>query len=139
VKKISGRMVCEIMRLRGEELLELIKQEIARIEGRDAITGAVFTGGAVRMQSFERLAETILAMPVRTGKPDLSPKHIYQSAPSLPFSSGLKEEFSGPEYAAVIGLVLYGVNSMADPGGPMSGGVFSRMSGFFSNIIGRKK
>jgi cell division protein FtsA len=139
VKKISGKMVCEILRLRGEELLGLIKQEIGRIEGRDAITGAVFTGGCVLIQSFERLAETILAMPVRTGKPYLSPKHIYQSAPALPFSAGIKEEFSGPEYAAVIGLVLYGVNSMAETGGPVRDGVFTRMSGFFRNIIGRKK
>ncbi len=139
VKKISGRQACEILRLRGEELLELIKGEIARFEGRDSITGVVFTGGCVLMPSFERLAETMLAMPVRIGRPDLLPKHIYQSAPALPFATGIKEEFNGPEYAAVIGLILYGAGSMAETGGPGSEGLFNRMTGFLSNFMGKKR
>jgi cell division protein FtsA len=139
VKKVSGKLACEILHLRGEELLQIIKSEIARIEGRDAITGAVFTGGCVLMPSFERLAESILSMPVRTGKPDLAPKHIYQSAPALPFATGLKEEFNGPEYAAAIGLVLYGTNSMADAAGDTGSGVLTTMTGLLKNIMGRNK
>ena len=139
VKKISGRQVSEILKLRGEELLELIKVEIARFEGRDAITGVVFTGGCVLMPSFERLAETVLGMPVRIGRPDLAPKHIYQSAPTLPFATGIKEEFNGPEYAAVIGLILYGVGCMAETAGPGSEGLFNRMTGFLTDIMGERR
>jgi cell division protein FtsA len=139
VKKVSGRLACEILHMRGEELLQSIVSEIAQIEGRDAITGAVFSGGCVLMPNFERVAEGILSMPVRVGKPDLAPKHIYQSAPSLPFATGLKEEFNGPEYAAVIGLVLYGANSMAAAAGETGEGVLTKMTGFIKNIMGRKK
>jgi cell division protein FtsA len=139
VKKVSGMKACEILRMRGEELLELIRKEIAMFEGRDAITGIVFTGGGVLLPNFERLAETILAMPVRIGRPDLAPKHIYQSAPSLPFAPGLKEEFNGPEYAAVIGLILYGSGGAGETGRTGSEGLFNRMTGFFSNIMGKRK
>jgi cell division protein FtsA len=139
VKKVSGKLACEVLHLRGEELIELIKSEIDKIEGRDAITGVVFTGGCVMLPSFAKLAENILSMPVRIGKPDLAPKQIYQSEPSLPFATALREEFNGPEYAAVIGLVLYGSNSMAGAAGDTGDGVLNKMTGFLKNIMSRKK
>jgi cell division ATPase FtsA len=91
------------------------------------------------MPSFERLAETILSMPVRIGRPDLAPKHIYQSAPALPFATGIKEEFNGPEYAAVTGLIIYGAGSMKEAAGPRTEGLFNRMTGFLSNMMGKRR
>jgi hypothetical protein len=79
-------------------------------------------------------------MPVRIGRPDLSPKHTYPTAPSLPFVPGLKGEFNGPEYAAVVGLVIYGSASAFESAVWRSGdSLMNKMTGFFSNIIGKKK
>jgi cell division protein FtsA len=139
VKKISRGHVNAILRMRGEELLELIKEEIMKSGEGDSITGVVFTGGGILMPSFERLAEITLAMPVRIGKPAFSPGHIYQSEPSLPFAAGFKEEFSGPQYAAAIGLAIYGSGCMVDKTAPGKEGLFTRMTGFLSNIVGKNR
>jgi cell division protein FtsA len=139
VKKISGGDVCEILRMRGEELLGLIKDEITGAGDGEAITGVVFTGGGALMQSFERLAEQVLGMSVRIGRPDIAPKQVLQSAPSLPFTSDIKEEFNGPQYAAAAGLVLYGSGCMMEKMVPGEEGLFTKVTGFFSNIMGRKK
>lgn len=139
VRKMSMKLVAEIMHLRGEELIELIKKEIARLEGHDAVTGAVFTGGSVLIPSLDRLAESILSMPVKTGYPDLTPKHASSAAGSLPFVTGMKDQFNSPEYAAGIGLVLYGAGYAAGREGASGVGLITKMTGFFKNIIRRKK
>jgi cell division protein FtsA len=140
VKKVSRKFIVDVMRLRAEELLaELIKKEIVRLEGQDAVTGAVFTGGSVLIPSFERLAESLLSMPVRIGYPDLAPRNDSPSAVSMPFITGVKEQFNSPEYAAGIGLVLYGAGYAAGRAGASDSGLFTKMTGFLKNIMGRKK
>ncbi len=140
VKKISRKLIVDIMLLRAEELLvELIKQEIVRLEGQDAVTGAVFTGGGVLIPSFVRLAENLLSMPVRIGYPDLAPKNDTPSMGSMPFVTGVKEQFNSPEYAAGIGLVLYGAGYAADRTGALSEDLFTKMTDFLKNIVGIKK
>jgi len=139
VKKINCSHVNAILRMRGEELLELIRDEIKKSGEGDAVTGVVFTGGGVLIPAFERLAEVTLSMPVRTGRPELSPGKAYQTAPSLPFASGFKEEFSGPQYAAAVGLVIYGSGCMADRSAHGKEGLLTRMTGFLSDIMGKGK
>jgi cell division protein FtsA len=140
VKKITSSHISAILRMRGEELLELIKDEIKKSGEGDIITGVVFTGGSVLMPAFERLAEVTLSMPVRIGRPELAPGKVYQPEPSLPFSAGLKEEFSGPQYAAAIGLTIYGSGCVTERTAvPGNEGLFTRMSGFFSDIMGKNK
>ncbi len=138
VKKISGKLVSGIMHLRAEELLELIKKEVFQQGGWDSITGVVFSGGGVLIPSFGKLAETIFSMPVRIGNPDLSSGHAAQGSHSVPFVTGVKDQFNGPEYAAGIGLVLYGAGFNAGPEEP-DDGLLDKMTGFFRNIIGKKK
>ena len=139
VRKVSGKLVTRIIHLRAEELLELVKKEINRLQGQDAITGAVFTGGGVLVPFFERFAETFLSMPVRMGYPDLTFSNISQSEVRVPFVSGVKEPFNSPQYAAGIGMVLYGVGFAAGRQGPSDAGLFTKMTGFLKNLIGRKK
>jgi hypothetical protein len=78
-------------------------------------------------------------MPVRIGYPDLAPKNDSPSTGSMPFVTGVKEQFNSPEYAAGIGLVLYGAGYAADRTGALSDDLFTKMTGFLKNIIGIKK
>jgi|WetSurMetagenome_2_1015567.scaffolds.fasta_scaffold00069_36 cell division protein FtsA len=139
VKKISVGHINAILRMRGEELLELIKQEIAKSGEGETITGVVLTGGGILTPSFERLAEMTLSMPVRTGRPELAQGRAYQSELALPFASGVKEEFSGPQYAAAIGLVIYGSGYVTNRAEPGKEDILTRMTGFLSDIMGKKK
>ncbi|HTZ18851.1 MAG TPA: cell division protein FtsA, partial [Dissulfurispiraceae bacterium] len=139
VKKVSRKLITDILRLRAEELLELIKEEMDRTAGHDAVTGAVFTGGGVLVPSFERLAENIISMPVRIGYPCLSPKNLTQQDASVPPITGVQEQFNSPEYAAGIGMVLYGAGVAPGRHEASDGGLFTKMTGLFRNIIGRRK
>jgi hypothetical protein len=78
-------------------------------------------------------------MPVRTGRPELRPGRNYQNEPSLPFSEGLSDEFSGPQYSAAVGLAMYGAAGCVDRPAPGKEDLFSRMTGFLSGIMGKNK
>lgn len=86
--------VCEILRARAIETLELIKDRISRSGCRDQlVAGAVLTGGGSMLDGLLPLAEQILEMPVRQGLPQ-----------GLP---GLAEELVHPVYATAVGLTLF--------------------------------
>ena len=139
VRKISRKFVCEILQLRCEELLELIKKELSRPESKEEITGIVFTGGGVLIPAFERLAEKTISLPIRIGYPDLAPAHKGESSPLLPFISGVKEQCHSPEYAAGVGLVLYGAGYSLGTEVTADSGLLNKMTGFFKNIMGKKE
>jgi len=139
VRKISRKLVFEILHLRCEELLELIKKELSRPETKEAVTGVVFTGGGVLIPAFERLAENIISLPIRIGHPDLAPAHTGKSTPSLPFITVAKEQYHGPEFAAGVGLVLYGAGYSHQPEDTDGAGLLNKMTGFFKNIMGNKR
>jgi cell division protein FtsA len=139
VRKISRKLVFEILHLRCEELLELIKKDLSRPETKEAVTGVVFTGGGVLIPAFDRLAENIISLPIRTGHPDLAPAHTGKSTPSLPFITVAKEQYHGPEFAAGVGLVLYGAGYSHQPEDTDGAGLLNKMTGFFKNIMGNKR
>ncbi len=139
VRKISRKLVFEILHLRCEELLELIKKELSRPETKEAVTGTVFTGGGVLIQAFDRLAENIISLPIRIGHPDLAPAHTGKSTPSLPFITGVKEQYHSPEFAAGVGLVLYGAGYSQGPADTDGSGLLNKMTDFFNNIMGNKR
>jgi cell division protein FtsA len=92
-RSVPRKYVCEILRDRAVELLELVKDEIWKAAGRERlVAGAVVTGGGSVLDGMLELAEETLGMPVRQG---------------LPLGiRGLSDELSHPVYATAIGLVL---------------------------------
>jgi cell division protein FtsA len=92
-REVSRRAVCVNLRARGEELLELARDDILRSGVRDnLVAGAVITGGGSMLNGMIELAEHILDMPVRQGLP-------------LGFV-GLERELAHPACACVVGLAL---------------------------------
>jgi cell division protein FtsA len=92
-RPVPRTAVCEILRDRAVELLELVKDQIWKaVQNERLIAGAVITGGGSMLDGMVELAEETLGMPVRQG---------------LPMGvRGLTEELSHPVYATAIGLAL---------------------------------
>jgi cell division protein FtsA len=98
-RTIAQQLLSDILQPRAEEIIHFVRNEIrnAGFE-RQAGAGVVLTGGGAMLKGFAELAEEVLDLPVRIG-----------------ISSGLLETkdshisaLQGPEFATVVGLVLYG-------------------------------
>jgi cell division protein FtsA len=124
-RTVPRRMVCDILRDRAVELLELVKDQISKATGNERlIAGAVITGGGSMLDGIIDLAEETLGMPVRQG---------------LPLGvQGLTDELSHPVYATAIGLALFGAEEAGyrkkAPGKPNSSPwLFSRILSLAGN------
>ncbi len=94
LKKISANFLDEIIRIRVEEILDLIKKE-ANNAGFDIATpaGIVVTGGTAKLYNITKMIKNYLNVPARIGLP----KGL----------TGMVDELNSPEYATIYGMVLY--------------------------------
>jgi len=92
---VQQRMLGEILEPRARELMELLREHLRQAGVYELLgAGVVFTGGGARMNSLIDTAEDMLRRPARLGYP----------VPIAKLPSNLLE----PEFATVIGMVLYG-------------------------------
>ncbi len=95
---ISCRDLSEIIRLRAEELLRLIKMEVSRNDSSDIIpSGIVLTGGSSNLAGFAEFAGDVTRIPVRIG----TPVQLY----------GVADRLLDPAYATAVGLILWNSRS----------------------------
>ena len=101
---VSRHHVAEIIEARLEEILDFVNEELRKI-GREGLLpgGAILTGGGAMLPGAVEVAKHILRLPVHVGYPK-----------SL---GGILDEVDNPEFATVIGLILY-----AEKSGPGSNG-----------------
>jgi cell division protein FtsA len=91
---ISRRELCDIIRMRVEELLRLIMLELPSGEIAKLVpAGMVLTGGSANLPGISELATQVTKLPVRVG----TPHHLYSVSDSL----------SDPAYATSVGLLLW--------------------------------
>ena len=96
-KSISQSTLAQIIQPRVEEILEIVSMEIKRSGySRHLPSGVVLTGGGSLIRGTVELAEEILGMDVRLGRP-------------VGIAGGLVEEVSQPQFSTGVGLVLYGL------------------------------
>lgn len=94
-RKLPRQILGEILEPRMEEIFALIKREIYRAEMEHAIaSGVVVTGGTAMLEGVADIAEAVMGLPTRLGKP----QNI----------SGLTDVVNNPMYATGVGLVMYG-------------------------------
>jgi cell division protein FtsA len=94
-RRLSRRVLVEIVRMRLEEVFEHVKREIGRSGYLESIAaGVVMTGGSTLMPGMPELCESVLGLPARRG----APRGI----------GGLVDVVRSPEYSTGVGLVLYG-------------------------------
>ena len=114
VNSIPRRHLCEIIEDRMVEFMKIAYTEMRNTGlAEDMHAGLVITGGAGCLEGLAQLAEGIMHMPVRIGKP----RGV----------KGLAELVDNPAYATVVGLCLYGTESPAFSGGFSGEGIFEKI------------
>jgi len=94
-RKISQRVMVEILEARMEEVLQLVNKEIVSSGYRSRLNaGVVITGGTALLANMVEMAEQIFDMPVRIGYP----RGV----------GGRLEEIDSPRCTTAVGLLLYG-------------------------------
>ncbi|GBE02538.1 cell division protein FtsA [bacterium BMS3Bbin06] len=123
-RTIPRHYVTEIIAPRCEELFDLIKNELVSCGAYDeASYGLVITGGASQMEGFSTLAEAVLGLPVRIGRP----ANI----------DGLKNIIDDPRYATGVGLLLYGAEHELSPivYGDIFSNILKKMKGWVKGFL----
>ena len=97
-RTIFAHMLTDIIEPRAMELLALIRDDLQRagLDGQIP-AGFVLAGGGARLHGLDELAEQSFHLPVRIAEP--------KGLADLP------EQVAQPEYATVVGLVLYGAKA----------------------------
>ncbi|HKM65982.1 MAG TPA: cell division protein FtsA [Candidatus Acidoferrum sp.] len=97
-RTIFARNLTEIIEPRAQELLAMVGDDLRRAGlERQIPAGIVLAGGGGQLTGFGELAEQVFQLPVRIAEP--------QGILDLP------ESVAKPEYATVVGLVLYAAKS----------------------------
>lgn len=122
-KKISRKMLADVVEPRYEEIFSLVQAELRRSGFEELVAaGIVLTGGAAKVSGCVELAEKIFRMPVRLG----TPQRV----------RGMPDIVENPAYSTAIGLLLFGLEQQnmprADlPAGQGVRGVLGRMRNWF--------
>ena len=96
----SRRFIAEVIESRLSEIYELINKELASIgKERRLPAGAVLTGGGAKMPGIVELAKRDLKLGTQIGLPNQA---NFESG-----SSSMVEFLESPEYASVLGLILW--------------------------------
>ncbi len=94
-RKLSQRVMGEILEPRVEEMLTLINQQMIDNKVKNKVhAGIVMTGGSSLLANMVDLAEQIFDLPVRIGYP----RHV----------DGVTDLVNTPQCATGVGLILYG-------------------------------
>lgn len=126
VKKIPRSYLVEILQPRAEELFSLVREEIVRNGNyKNLNSGVVLTGGAVLMEGMDVMAENILELPVRIGRPGSV--------------GGITDDLYNPSYAAAFGVVQYAAGECLGgdecDGSSLLAGFTTRMKGWVGEIF----
>jgi cell division protein FtsA len=117
-RTIFSSMLTDIIEPRAMEFLTLIRDDLQRagLDGQIP-AGFVLAGGGSRLHGLLELAEHSFHLPVRIAEP--------KGLVDLP------EQVAQPEYATVVGLVLYGAKARRNVS-PRSGSLVSKLKAMFA-------
>ena len=126
-RKLSQRVMGEILEPRVEEMLTLVNHELVESGAKPLVNaGIVMTGGSAMLANMIDLAEQIFDLPVRIGYP----RNI----------GGVTDIVNTPQCATGVGLVVYGMKSESERGYHESkeggiGGLAKKIKGLFGRIM----
>jgi cell division protein FtsA len=125
-KEVSRSVLAAIIEPRAEETFSLVARELKKANLTESLaSGVVLTGGGSQLDSVVELAEQIFDLPAKLARPGYTVE-------------GRDDEI-GPEYAAVIGLVRYGLQSeqvaIGKLGKRKRPGLFEKIKNIFSEYF----
>jgi cell division protein FtsA len=119
-RRLSRRVMGEILEPRVEEMLSLIKDQLDETSyGSGINAGLVLTGGSSLLENMVDLAEQIFDAPVRIGYP--------RSV------GGMSDMVKTPQFSTGLGLIFYGIKNESN--GRLNG----VEDGFFAKLAGRMR
>jgi cell division protein FtsA len=117
-RTIFARMLTDIIEPRAQEFLALIRDEMRRAGLDSQIpAGFVLSGGGARLSGLVEMMEQAFHLPVRVAEP--------RGLVDMP------EQVEQPEYATVVGLVLYGAKARRNQS-QRSNGLFGKLKTMFA-------
>ncbi len=117
-RTIFARMLTDILEPRAQELLALIRDDLQRAGlDRQIPAGFVLAGGGAKLHGLIELAEQSFHLPMRIAEP--------KGLADLP------EQVAQPEYATVVGLVMYGAKARRS-GPQRAGNLVSKLKSMFA-------
>jgi len=125
-RQVSEKTIAAIIQPRVEELLELLDLELRRAGFSGVLpAGIVLTGGSSLLKGIVQVGEEYLNMPIRIGYPE---------------NIGFGNQQYGPEYAAVLGNLIYGARSIMSPGDnepqeKIFNHIFARIGRYFKELF----
>jgi cell division protein FtsA len=128
-RRMSRKIMGEILEPRVEEMLTLINQEMNEIAYNDltfkdlATAGVVLTGGTALLENIHEIAEQIFDLPVRIGIPQ--------------GIGGVSDIVKTPQCATGVGLVIYGIANKTNSFVGRNQNVFRKISSRVKEIFGR--
>ncbi len=126
-RKLSQRVMGEILEPRVEEMLTLINYELVNAGVKNLVNaGVVLTGGTSMLKHILDLAEQIFDLPVRIGYP----RNI----------GGVTDLVNTPQCATGVGLVVYGMRCQSERGfrdreAKGIGGLAKKIKGLFGKLM----
>lgn len=127
VHHLSSADLNFVLEARAQELLHLLKAEIERYDLSSLMpAGLVLTGGGSLLTGMPELAQQILGMPSRLGRPRVP--------------ATFKESLEHPSYATGYGLLMFALNQQKNPNmdtmnGPLVQKIFSRMKSWVGDFF----
>ncbi len=126
-RRLRRKALVQIIEPRMQELFQMVYEELERGGCLDIVpAGIVISGGGSQLKGCVEIAQQVMKMPVRIGKPQ--------------GISGLGLELTHPRYATAVGLVQYGARQIAQYGRPSrasADGFFSMLRRFWQSIWDR--
>jgi cell division protein FtsA len=113
-RQASRDLVAHIIHQRMDEILQLVRTEIAKAgyeDPKQLPAGVVLTGGTAHLPGIVELAREVFGMPVRAGTPERG-------------LGGLIDSVQAPRYAVPVGLAMYAARRVVQ--GAVSGGQGNR-------------
>ncbi|PID32936.1 cell division protein FtsA [Candidatus Saccharibacteria bacterium] len=128
--KFKQSDIDEIVEARYEEIFELVAKELKKAGGIGRLpSGVVLVGGGSKVKGLVEFAKQQLGVAAKVGQPN--------------GFTGMTEEVKGPEFSAVIGLVMADAIGEYSDNQPekskSSGGAFKKAGGFLSGLLAKFK
>jgi cell division protein FtsA len=93
-RAVSRRLIAQVLQARCEEMFELVQAELRRGSQSETLSaGVILTGGGALLPGLDLLAEDVLQLPARVGRPR--------------YLAGLSDILHEPAYATSVGLLRW--------------------------------